>query len=232
MKPTKFTTPYSINLNTAEFKEAIDIILEKHPDITEIIETGTFNGMGSTKVFANTKKDVFTIECNINNYNQAVSNLREYDNVCVFHGLSMDRHELIKKLMLEDFKSDVQMDSKYPKPFYMREICQSVVQDDLLYLLCANERRQLIFLDSAGGVGFIEFCYLITFSKLYLEKKILVLDDCNHVKHKRSVEMLYKMGYIVNISLDNRFAWCDLSTSGSMPMDEAESRAKAWMEIK
>ena len=41
--------------------------------------------------------------------------------------------------------------------------------------------------------------------------KILMLDDISHIKHKRSVEHLEKLGYIVNKSEDNRFAWCDLS---------------------
>ena len=117
---------YTVKLNNDEFKNAINDIISQNK-IDEIIETGTFHGDGSTKVFAETGKYVFTIECNYNNWITALNNLQNSPNVCVIHGLSMDREELIKGLLNEKFDIETTYDSKYPKTFYMREISQHVV---------------------------------------------------------------------------------------------------------
>lgn len=201
---------YSINLNSKEFDEVINNLVRDY-DIDEIIETGTFNGLGSTSVFAKTGKYVFTIECNYNNFISAEQNLSQYENVCVIHGLSLKRKDLIEFLLHEDFDIDTTYDSDYPKSFYMREINQRVILENALSVFTANNRKQLVFLDSAGGVGYAEFIAFIDIMKSIEQNKILVLDDINHIKHKRSVEVLELMGYKVHKSKENRFAWCDLS---------------------
>lgn len=209
MEPTtiqSFKRDYAVNLNNSEFKSVINDLLENN-DIDEIIETGAFNGLGSTSVFAETKKYVFSIECNYNNYITATRNLQLYDNVCVIHGLSLNRKDLIDILLHEKFDIETKYDSDFPKTFYMREINQQVVLEDALDVFCNNDRRQLIFLDSAGGVGYAEFHKILQLPKNFLNKKILVLDDISHIKHKRSVEELESLGYKVNKSKDNRFAW-------------------------
>ena len=120
----------------------------------------------------------------------------------------MPREVLIKHLLQQDFEIDTTYDSDYPKSFYMREINQQVVLENALDIFANNDRKQLVFLDSAGGVGYVEF---LKFMDYNTDNKILVLDDINHIKHKRSVEYLENSGYIVQKSKENRFAWCDLS---------------------
>jgi hypothetical protein len=44
-----------------------------------------------------------------------------------------------------------------------------------------------------------------------------MLDDISHIKHKRSVEKLEELGYIVNQSTDKRFAWCILGNNKTNP---------------
>jgi hypothetical protein len=199
---------YDINLNSKEFELVInDLVLDF--DIDEVVETGTFNGLGSTSVFAKTGKYVFTIECNKTNFETATRNLEQYQNVCVIHGLSLQRDILIKHLIHQDFDIDTTYDSDYPKSFYMREINQKVVLENALDVLANNDRKQLVFLDSAGGVGYAEFLEFMNYEGKC--NKILVLDDIDHIKHKRSVEYLEIRGYNVNKSVGNRFAWCDLS---------------------
>lgn len=51
---------YPIQLNTSEFQDNITEILQKH-EVDEIIETGTFQGNGSTLMFAKTNRYVFTM---------------------------------------------------------------------------------------------------------------------------------------------------------------------------
>jgi hypothetical protein len=199
---------YTIQLNTLEFRS---VVKELTAEVDEVIETGTFHGDGSTRIFADTGKYVFTIECNYNNFVISNQNLATYENVCVLHGLSLSKADLIKGLLNESFDLDVTYDSKYPKSFYMREISQNVVVDNALELLCNNDRKQLIFLDSAGGVGYLEYLWVMNLPNEYLMNKILMLDDINHIKHYRSVKDLIDKGFDVQISEDKRFAWCVMS---------------------
>lgn len=199
---------YTIQLNTLEFRSVVNELTAK---VDEVIETGTFHGDGSTRVFADTGKYVFSVECNYNNYQIASQNLAQFQNVCVLHGLSLSKESLIKGLLHESFDLNVTYDSKYPKSFYMREISQNVVVENALDLLCNNDRKQLIFLDSAGGVGYLEYLWVMDLPFEYLENKILMLDDINHIKHYRSVKDLIDRGFHVQISEDKRFAWSILS---------------------
>jgi hypothetical protein len=208
MEPTtiqSFKRDYEVNLNNSEFKSVINELIANN-DIDEIIETGAFNGLGSTSVFADTKKYVFSVECNYNNFITSSRNLQYYENVCLIHGLSLKRVDLIRFLLNESFEIETKYDSDFPKTFYMREINQQVVIENALEILCNNDRKQLIFLDSAGGVGYAEFLYIMELQPNFLKNKILVLDDISHIKHKRSVENL-ELKYEVFKSKDQRFAW-------------------------
>lgn len=202
-------TNYPVNLNTKEFEDTINYLCDNY-EFNEIIETGTFDGLGSTTVFAKTNKYVFTVECNDRKVAIAKNNLRAYQNVCVVHGLSLKRESIILEIIKEnlDIPSN-KYDSDFPKTFYMSEIVQNVLLENFLHLFANNTNKQLLFLDSAGGIGYLEFKELMNMP--YKENKIVVLDDIDHIKHKRSVEDLEKLGYTVNKSSDNRFAWCDLS---------------------
>lgn len=199
---------YPIQLNTLEFKAVISELIT---DCDEVVETGTFQGNGSTKIFAETGKYVYTMECNAYNHQIAVKNLLQYQNVAPFHALSLPRETLIKFLLNEPFDIDTNYDSPYPKTFYMREIGENVLFENGLDLFCKNDRKQLIFLDSAGGVGYAEFIQVMSYDQHFLKNKILVLDDIQHIKHCRSITKLSNMGYDVQMSAENRFAWCRLN---------------------
>jgi hypothetical protein len=199
---------FSIQLKTEEFRSVISELLESN-QIDEIIETGAYQGDGSTKVFAETGKYVFSIEANYVNWLKSSENLEKYPNVCMIHGLSLKREDLIKQLLDEPFEMiGTNYDSDFPKTFYMREICQQVVVEEALDLFVNNERKQLVFLDSSGGVGHLEFKRLISYGKDVLKNKVVVLDDINHIKHIRSVDFLRRNGFEFGVSTDERFAWC------------------------
>lgn len=208
---------YDINLKSEEFEQVVNMLVNEY-DFDEIVETGTFNGLGSTSVFAKTGKYVFTIECNKENFETATRNLQQYENVCVIHGLSLNRDTLIKHLLHQEFDIETTYDSDFPKSFYMREINQQVVVENALDVFCNNDRKQLVFLDSAGGVGYAEF---LNFMNYNTDNKILVLDDIDHIKHKRSVEYLEDK-FIVHKSKENRFAWCDLSKGNLKKKNETD----------
>lgn len=198
---------YNIELNSNEFRDVVKRLVNEY-NINEVVETGTFLGTGSTKVFAGEGLNVFTIECNPNHLTQAVQNLEGFNNVCFIHGLSLQREKLIKDLMSMDFPDGGIYDSTRPKVFYTQEVLQPVLVEDALSLFANNDKRQLVFLDSAGGVGYLEFIEFMSWPLNIRRNKVLLLDDVTHVKHERSVQSLKDWGFDVNVSQDGRFAWC------------------------
>ena len=198
---------YGIELNSNEFRDTVKRLVKEY-DINEVVETGTFLGTGSTKVFAGEGLNVFTIECNPNHITQAVQNLEGLNNVCFVHGLSLKRENLIKGLMSMTFPDGGIYDSSRPKVFYAQEVLQPVLVEDALSLFAKNETKQLVFLDSAGGVGYLEFVEFMSWPLNIRRNKVLLLDDVTHVKHEKSVQSLKDWGFDVNVSKDGRFAWC------------------------
>lgn len=198
---------YSIEQNSEEFRDVVRRLVKQY-DIKEVVETGTYLGTGSTAVFAAEGLEVFTVECNVNHMMQAVDNLRGMTNVCFIHGLSLKRERIISGLMSMDFPADGIYDSPNPKVFYVQETNHPVIVEEALTLLAKNEVRQLVFLDSAGGLGYLEFLEFMSWPRSVRKSKVLLMDDVTHVKHARSVQSLKDWGFEVEVSQDGRFAWC------------------------
>lgn len=162
-----------------------------------VVETGTYLGTGSTRMLAELNpQKLYTIECSYTNYTQAKENLKQFPFVECLHGLSVGFEEA-KRFMdanIEMFQDDVFIDDANPIQFYTNEIMgminggerkENMRERILLDLLpkIAGE-NPLILLDSAGGIGLLEFTTVceIMGSRPY----VLVLDDTHHVKHYRS----------------------------------------------
>lgn len=198
---------YNIELNSNEFRDVVRRLIKDYA-VGEVVETGTYLGLGSTAVFAGEGVDVFTVECNAGHIVKAVENLGDMTNVCFIHGLSLKRDRMISGLMSMQFPEGGIYDSKNPKVFYVQEANQPVLVEDALSLLANNLNRQLVFLDSGGGLGHLEFLEFMSWPLHVRRQKVLVLDDVTHVKHARSVEDLKSWGFDVGVSQDGRFAWC------------------------
>jgi predicted O-methyltransferase YrrM len=198
---------YSIELNSNEFRDVVRRLVKEH-NIDEVLETVTYLGTGSTAVFAGENLNVFTVECNVNHLIQATENLQGMSNVCFIHGLSLKRERIISGLMAMEFPKGGIYDSTNPKVFYVQEANQAVLVEDALSLLSKNESRQLVFLDSGGGLGYLEFLEFMSWPLSVRRQKVLLLDDVTHVKHAKSVQSLKDWGFEVGISQDGRFAWC------------------------
>lgn len=78
---------YSINLNNSAFENTVNLLIQNN-SVEEIIETGTFNGLGSTTVFAKIKLPVTTIESCKQLHLMAKENLKTYNNVTLLYGSS------------------------------------------------------------------------------------------------------------------------------------------------
>lgn len=203
------------------FKETIRELLISF-EIEEVIETGTYLGNGSTKIFADLAIRTKSIECNIHNYSQALLN-RPEKFITILYGLSLNKSDILYHLesdkILEDEKCldypEILFDTSIGgREFYKNEIFKNLVEpyeENLLTKNIDNNKRQLIYLDSSGGIGFLEYIAVMKLPLHKLKNKILVLDDVNHIKHFRSVQHLIKNGYNFNYAPDLRFGWCNLN---------------------
>jgi len=177
------------------------------PDCPEvIIETGTHRGTGSTRILAECAEEVGanliieTIESQHRWYAEAVANLARFSNVTCNFGSSLARDSILPFLhsdpMLQNHQdyAGVYIDKLATGPelaeWYGAEALgqEEIVgyQDNLLPgLIDTHAGRRLMFLlDSAGGMGWLEFKFLI--GRLQGSKFILLADDRHHIKHVRS----------------------------------------------
>jgi hypothetical protein len=184
----------------SEFPPVIDQLIKEHNPLS-IVETGTHKGTGSTLKLAQTGLPVFTIECNQEYFDVAKDNLSYYKNVSCIHGYSLPLKTMKEFIRNDSFYGDnkdldIQVDDLHdPKEFYLKELGDNAnLVDDLLIKYAGNNTKQIILLDSAGGVGYLEYKILMDFllDKGWEGSKILVLDDILHVKHYRSIQDLKK----------------------------------------
>jgi len=200
-----------------EFKDAITSIQSTF-HIEEIVETGTNLGLGSTKVFAETGLPVYTLECNPTIFAQAVENLKHYKNVTCINAYSLpykDMTDFINQDNIYNSNLDIMVDGPGDhRTFYHKELGPFNIKENILPSLINNNQKQIIFLDSAGGIGYLEYTTVMTCINNNIgQYKILILDDCLHVKHYRSIMDLEKRGYVVHKSKSARWAWIHLTTA-------------------
>ena len=223
-----------IELNNKHFKAAIQKALTENPFIEDIVETGTHLGTGSTQVWADTGLPVKTIEANYQFFKEAKKNLKDFNNVQLFHGTSLlvsEMENFVKEneeyYNWANTSQDIGSDSWDPIGFYLAEVNGKGFDEDfmedhekgaetslnlqnLLPHLTNNNKNQIIFLDSSGGVGFLEYQSLMRMPTEFLEKEILFLDDIYHVKHHRSALDLEERGYNFIRIEDDRSGYCVL----------------------
>jgi hypothetical protein len=161
---------------------------------SRIIECGTFNGLGSTSRFCEAIHDnpipFISIEVNPMYHQLAIKNL-SYNFLSfttLINGLTIPRHLLPKKEDIDlSYATYDFIESKDPKECYIQEI-NFDVPDDILGKIFKDEMEdELIFLDSAGHMGFIEFNYLLSLTKF---PKMIILDDINHIKHFKTMQFI------------------------------------------
>lgn len=186
-----------------EFSRAIEQLIVLVRPLT-IIETGSYLGLGTTLAICRgltalpqVRCAFHSIEINVRNYAQALTNLAERGHlpmVQVLNGLSLPRillpsREAIRRAVVDepphgdifvDFPEDVRADA------YFQETNRADCPDDLLDLCLRScgYRPDILLLDSAGHLGHIEFQYVL--AKLR-GPCFFALDDTLHVKHYESL---------------------------------------------
>ena len=164
------------------------------------VETGTHLGTGSTRIIADAfvasgclPRTFWTIEANHGFWTQAKANLAGYKFVRPLWGCSVRASEA-RTFMLNDEAllhperfPDVYIDD-YSNPLtgYAAEATSGGEEDLLRKKLtsCKPDDYPFVALDSAGGLGWLEF--KIVEETLRDRDYLLFLDDIEHIKHFRS----------------------------------------------
>lgn len=172
------------------------------------IETGTYLGTGSTRFIADAFCRVreptlfYTIEANYENAMQARRNLTKYEFVLPVWGNSVypteaevwirtddalahpEQHPDIWIDHMSDAVTHYTAEARGSDP----DIDRSRWAGDRLlekFLKSHRDSTPLVILDSAGGIGWLEFNVLI--ENMRDKPYYLLLDDVGHVKHFRSM---------------------------------------------
>ncbi len=188
-----------ISVDGGDFKLSVSKIV-KEQKFNKIIETGTYLGLGTTSIIANSlnnKYKMYTIEVNPSRALEATKNLNKYKNIEVITGLSIPKFLLPNEEETTEFLNryenieGIWVDhQKYNRAqLYVEECDFDGIPDDCLGM-CMKKfdyKPDLVMLDSAGHMGFIEFKYVLSLLK---GSCVFILDDVNHVKHYDSLRLM------------------------------------------
>jgi ADP-heptose:LPS heptosyltransferase len=181
--------------------------LLKQNKFTNILETGTYLGEGTTKIIASTLKELnlknhnfYSIEVNPDFHKQADINLRKSglrDYVHLINGFSVpsyllpSKENIFNSCITEIENKNIIVDhmEEYRVNKYYNEINFNNLPYNRIEIVLEkmNNKPNIILLDSAGCMGFIEFKYLMSLLKWAC---YIFLDDTKHVKHYKSLEYI------------------------------------------
>jgi len=187
----------------------------------KIIETGTHLGTGTTKIILSSLKAAgvtdakfITMEVNPGCYFTAKAN-NVGENVDCRHGLSlplssMPTREHLRQVFANGTFDGIWLDNDphLCADGYFGET-NHLAEDDLLgkALTEFDNKPDMILLDSAGHLGYIEFLYCIDRIKAPC---LIVLDDTQHCKHYRSLQYMKEHfeKFEIIVESDEKFGFC------------------------
>jgi hypothetical protein len=209
--------------------------------ISHVVETGTYLGLGSTTLVAESFPsdfipDVFvTIEVNWKSWRRAKRNLRRFRFLNPVWGRTVSAEAALQFVETDDTlrnhnrHADVFIDdTTNPVRFYTSEIMGrlggaprhpldagrwlvdkvfSYAGDDLLekYLHSFRATHPLVVLDSAGGIGYLEFSILTRVMQGL--GYLVLLDDIGHIKHFRSYAHIRADPHFDILGMDTDQGW-------------------------
>jgi len=182
----------------------------------KIIETGSYLGQGTTAAIRSAMTPdalCYSIEVNPDFHNIAKRN-NEGSGINFLLGLSVPNTMIPVDLTFN--VPDTVVVDHYPAnraEMYRKEVSHNV-PDKLLYqcLEAFDFAPDMVILDSAGHMGFIEFQYLMTHVK---GEFILCLDDTNHVKHYETLQCCkaYPDQFTILFETDEKFGSAGIKVS-------------------
>jgi hypothetical protein len=172
------------------FTDALTGIIYAH-SLKKIIETGSYKGEGTTAAIRRAMsgdEQVYSIEVNPTYHHEAeVAN--GGSGIHFLLGLSIGNAQIpvdttfnVPDWVVVDHQPE------YRSQLYNREVMHKVPDHMLDYALAQMDHRpDLVILDSAGHMGYIEFRYLM--ERVHGDF-FLALDDTNHVKHYETCQVI------------------------------------------
>jgi hypothetical protein len=159
-------------------------------DIKNIVDIGTWNGMGTTKciydsIIENNKKDymVISLESNPIFYEIAVGNIPKIDNFNLVLGRIVEEDELIDVEECDDsFFNNSDRDPQ--RGWLLDDITNYKMIENVLDIIPIT--IDLLILD--GG----EFSSLSEYNKLKDRTKYIILDDTNTIKNNKVADIIRK----------------------------------------
>ncbi len=188
------------NLNTPRFVEVVTNLVSRYK-IRKIVETGTFNGKGTTSVYAQTGIPVVTCEVAPDHWRAAKTVLNSFSNVQSDLAWSVERmnapDHLLKKIGFELPTAE----------FWLLR--------NLMAALLESKSSILISLDSGSAerIGMAEIKTLVSFWEVWKEHSpeplVLICDDIDNHKHQKSVFFLADRGIKIH-QVENRWGFAIL----------------------
>lgn len=193
MKLASQIDPHGIAASMPLRRDIYSVIADYRP--YSILETGTYNGLGSTSAILHGLRDAnidpfsfISIESNEQNYKEACKNLEEeiYKGTLVLMHANSLPSEIMPRMVYE-VPDHVITDHADPMK-YLKEVPVDI-EDDGIYRAMAllDNRPDMVLLDSAGHLGFLEFEYVC---KLAESSFVLILDDTLHRKHYDTMQFI------------------------------------------
>jgi len=183
-----------------QFQKMLSHLVAFHR-MEKVLETGTFTGNGSTKCLSDALEMVgpssllWTIEINHRYLKIAQDFCKGKANIVYCLGSSVPKNLVPTvedtKLWIESNLAEnpkIRVDYKGSPEKYVEESSGQYVIYDLLGLLIPKIKYDLILLDSAGHIGFVEFSYLMTILNY---PTFIALDDINHIKHWKTSQQIF-----------------------------------------
>jgi hypothetical protein len=190
MSNLHFNNVGQINLNSKFSNFIIDLI--QNNDINSIIETGTWNGCGSTRCLyeglkSKSNPKLISFETDYTNYIHAKNLYSSIPWIEIIHGSIIKSEEFINQNLDDTHKSWLDEDIvRYKNASFV----------DLL-----DQKFDLAFLDSSEFGGFAEFL------KIKDRCKYLAIDDTNILKHRQTREYCINNYTCLADHLDDRNGW-------------------------
>ncbi len=199
--------------------------------IDRVVESGTYDGSGSTTMLAEAfssaapPRRFVTLEANGQSWSKAKANLQRFPFVTPVWGLSVALDEALDFLRTDPCLSDHARwpdiwidDVDDPLAFYTAETrgqlggqtegsIDAHQGEDLLRreLRAAAGSQLLVALDSAGGIGYLEFQILR--AELAGHSYVLLLDDIHHLKHFRSLREVRADSAFTVLGINEEAGW-------------------------
>lgn len=179
----------NVHLNTTAFKEAVEKYVEDF-NISTIVETGTNDGTGSTKVFADLGLEVHTCELKRSNYLAANNLFFDNKKVNCYHSFTTSPED-------GDFlyRRNLNKNNELPCSFNWLIHISSFI----------NKKETAFFLDTHWTMGFKEFSCVYKIMEHCDHPWVLMLDDVTNLKHRPTIKYI-KQHMSVDILEKERWA--------------------------